>query len=292
MAIVALSIAVVVGIGCGDGPTGPRTRPEPKKGPDLGSDGVPTTPTITAGQLEFVNDCPVELSLFQNRASWTTLAPGGGTASLTVANMGTGNPNVFMPYPNLTSAECPNCDEWTALGGVPGTTQREGWMWEGDNARYAAYCNPNLSGRSICATQMNCCGPGMVQDGTFGTTFEFTPRGGSGQNEDFVDLSTNYGSGPHDPPHLCPYPANPNDCVSAAANIFFNVPVQWWSNSDCSCTSSRLQVTSRKCDQVSCEDAYQHPTDDKQCSCSSGSTRGYVVQFCPSGSALPGSHDD
>ena len=75
-------------------------------------------------------------------------------------------------------------------------------MWDSPNDTYAAYCNPNLSGRGICALQQNCCGPGMVQDGTFGTTWEFTPNGGGGN--DYPDLSTNYGTGPTTPPNLCP----------------------------------------------------------------------------------------
>lgn len=37
---------------------------------------------------------------------------------------------------------------------------------------------------------------------TFGTHFEFTPKGTP--TNDFVNLSTNYGSGPHSPPNLCP----------------------------------------------------------------------------------------
>ena len=88
-------------------------------------------------------------------------------------------------------------------------------MWEAPNETYAAYCNPNLSGRSLCAVQKNCCGPDMVQDGTFGTTWEFTPSGAA--DLDYADISTNYGFGPNTPPNLCPT-GGPDDCVSAAAN--------------------------------------------------------------------------
>ena len=127
----------------------------------------------------------------------------------------------------------------------------------------------------------------MVQDGTFGTTWEITPNGGDSQNQDFIDLSTNYGSGPSSPPNLCPYRADPNDCVSEAANIFYNVPVRWSSNVTCSCTSEDLQVKSRQCLEVSCPEAYQHPVDNKQCACPSDEGRGYRVEFCPAGSRLP-----
>jgi hypothetical protein len=217
------------------------------------------------------------------------LAANGGQVSVPVSSFNQGGQNVVMPYPNTTAAQCPAayCDGWTALGGPPGTTQRQGFMWEGANATYAAYCNPNLSGRNICALQMNCCGPGMVQDGTFGTTWEFTPNG-AGSN-DYPDLSTNYGSGPMSPPHLCPYPQDPNDCVSVAANIFFNVPIKWSTNTNmpCSFTSAGRRVTSLQCLTAGCPDAYQHPTDDKQCACSSSSNRGYLVEFCPPGSSMP-----
>jgi hypothetical protein len=55
----------------------------------------------------------------------------------------------------------------------------------------------------------------------------------------------------------------------------------------CSCTSANTMVTCRECLSASCPDAYQHPTDDKQCACSSSSQRGYLVEFCPAGSSLP-----
>jgi len=59
----------------------------------------------------------------------------------------------------------------------------------------------------------------MVQDGTFGTHFEFTPKGTLAN--DFVNLSTNYGSGPRSPPKLCDGPnVDPNDCMAKAAVIF------------------------------------------------------------------------
>jgi hypothetical protein len=171
-------------------------------------------------------------------------------------------------------------------------------MWEGANLTYAAYCNPNLSGSGerTCMLQDNCCGPNMVQDGTFGTTWEITPNGANAL--DYPDLSTNYGTGPNSPPQLCPTPpaceasATPtpaicNNCVAAAANIFFNVPIRWSSNMICSCTSAGTMVMCRQCLEASCADAYQYPEDDKQCACAASTERGYLVEYCPEGTALP-----
>lgn len=239
---------------------------------------------ITPGMITFSNACAASLTLMSNRAVIGTLAANGGQLSLALSSLVKGSANVFMPYPNLTAEQCPAafCDGWTALGGAPGTIQREGYMWQAPNLAYAAYCNPNLSGRGICALQQNCCGPGMVQDGTFGTTWELTPDAGS---LDYPDLSTNYGYGPMDPPYLCP--DHPDDCVDAAANIFFNVPIRWSSNMICSCTSAGTMVMCRQCLGVACPDAYQHPTDDKQCACASSAARGYLVELCPEGAALP-----
>jgi hypothetical protein len=158
-------------------------------------------------------------------------------------------------------------------------------MWMGTDATYAAYCNPSLSGRAICALQKNCCGAGMVQDGTFGTHWEFTPNGGG--SNDFVNLSTNSGSGPRTPPKLCGPGVDPNDCVNKAANIFYNVPVAWTTNLDCNFTSQGKKVKGLRCVSVDCPDAYTHPTDDKQAACPVNPTRGYAVQFCPAGSSMP-----
>jgi hypothetical protein len=73
----------------------------------------------------------------------------------------------------------------------------------------------------------------MVQDGTFGTHFEFTPKGTLAN--DFVNLSTNYGSGPRSPPKLCDGPnVDPNDCV-ATLSFFYNVRI---------CAPARTQARS------------------------------------------------
>ena len=153
-----------------------------------------------AGQVKFVNSCQYSLTFNSTGPNIGTLAP-GGQQSIALSSFHQGGQNRIIAYPKLTDNQCPNCDGWTDLGGPPGTTQREGWMWEGSDAKYAAYCNPSLSVRGICAQQHNCCGAHMVQDGTFGTHFEFTPKGTP--SNDFVNLSTNYGSGPHSPPKLC-----------------------------------------------------------------------------------------
>ena len=237
-----------------------------------------------AGQVKFVNSCPNSLTFNSTGPKIGTLAP-GGERSIAISDFNQGGQNRIIAYPDLTDDQCPNCDEWTDLGGPPGTTQREGWMWEGKDAKYAAYCNPSLSGRSICTLQHNCCGTNMVQDGTFGTHFEFTSRGTP--TNDFVNLSTNYGSGPHSPPKLCGPSVDPNDCVDKAAVIFYNVPIEWTTNLNCSFTTKGTQVKGGKCFGANCPDAYQHPTDDKQVACAINASRGYVVTYCPSGSSLP-----
>jgi hypothetical protein len=238
----------------------------------------------TAGQVTFVNSCKYSLTVNSTGPQVGRLDP-GAQKSIPIAAFNQGGQNRFIVYPNLASNQCPNCDGWTDLGGPPGSTQREGWMWEGNDAKYAAYCNPSLSGRGICALQHNCCGTGMVQDGTFGTHFEFTPKGTP--TNDFVNLSTNYGSGPHSPPKLCGNGVDPNDCVDKAAVIFHNVPIEWKSNLDCSFSSHGTTVRGGKCFAASCTDAYQHPTDDKQTSCLVNPSRGYLVTYCPAGSSMP-----
>jgi hypothetical protein len=238
-----------------------------------------------AGQVKFVNSCQYSLTFNSTGPNIGTLAP-GGQQSIAISSFHQGGQNRIIAYPKLTDNQCPNCDGWTDLGGPPGTTQREGWMWEGSDAKYAAYCNPSLSGRGICAQQHNCCGAHMVQDGTFGTHFEFTPKGTP--SNDFVNLSTNYGSGPHSPPKLCGSPgSDPNDCVDKAAVIFYNVPIEWTTNFDCSFTTKGTKVKGGKCFAASCADAYQHPTDDKQVACPVNASRGYVVTYCPDGSSMP-----
>ena len=248
---------------------------------------VPSVPLFCAGQdagqVKFVNSCKYSLTFNSTGPQIGTLAA-GGQKSIAIASFNQGGQNRIIVYPNLADNQCPNCDGWTDLGGPPGTTQRAGWMWEGNDAKYASYCNPSLSGRDICVQQHNCCGAGMVQDGTFGTHFEFTPKGTP--SNDFVNLSTNYGSGPHSPPNLCPI-GGPDDCVDKAAVIFYNVPIEWTTNLNCSFTKKGTQVKGGKCFAASCPDAYQHPTDDKQVACPVNASRGYVVTYCPAGSSLP-----
>jgi len=236
-----------------------------------------------AGQVKFVNSCKYSLTFNSTGPQLGTLAA-GGQKSLPISSFNQGGQNRIIVYPNLAADQCPNCDGWTDLGGPPGTKQREGWMWEGNDAKYAAYCNPSLSGRGICQAQGTCCGPKMTQDGTFGTHFEFTPKGTA--TNDFLNLSTNYGSGPHSPPNLCPT-GGPDDCVDKAAVIFYNVPIEWTTNENCSFSTKGTQVKGGKCLAANCPDAYQHPTDDKQVACPVSASRGYVVTYCPAGSSMP-----
>ena len=104
----------------------------------------------TAGQVTFVNSCKYSLTLNSSGPPLGTLAP-GEKKSIAISAFHQGGANRIIPYPNLSDKQCPNCDGWTDLEGPPGTKQREGWMWMGKDAKYAAYCNPRLSGHSICA---------------------------------------------------------------------------------------------------------------------------------------------
>jgi hypothetical protein len=131
----------------------------------------------------------------------------------------------------------------------------------------------------------------MNYDKTFGTTLELTPfKDHDGTTHDFINLSTNYGSGPQTPPTLCGPGADSDDCVAVTANIFYNVPVQVdFGGGACTFGKSDPPVmrTQLACTAPSCSDAYQHPTDPKQATCSSGGQRGYVVTYCPPGAPLP-----
>src|SRR5271170_4624697 len=211
-----------------------------------------------AKQGTFTNSCDYSLTLLSSGREIGKLPARGGQMALDISSFTPGATNVLIAYPNLDTNQGPDCDKWTDLGGTPGTKQREAWMWEGADATYAAYCNPNLSGQGICAAQLNCTGPAMVQDGTFGTHWEFTPNGGVGS--DYVYLSTNAGSGPHSPPNLCPK-GRANDCAGIAANIFYNVPIQWATNEKCTFSSKRTLITTQQCTAVDCPKAYHHPTD-------------------------------
>ena len=75
--------------------------------------------------------------------------------------------------------------------------------------------------------------------------------------------------------------------MDKAAVIFYNVPIAWTTNLDCSFTTKGTQVKGGKCIAASCPDAYQHPTDDKQVACPVNASRGYVVTYCPAGSSMP-----
>jgi len=168
-----------------------------------------------------------------------------------------------------------------ARRGVLGLLVMLGSSWGAD----AGAAPPITVTNALPDRHRDCCGAGMVQDGTFGTHWEFTPNGGG--SNDFVNLSTNSGSGPRTPPKLCGPGVDPNDCVNKAANIFYNVPVAWTTNLDCNFTSQGRQVKGLRCVSVDCPDAYTHPTDDKQAACPVNPTRGYAVQFCPAGSSMP-----
>jgi hypothetical protein len=235
----------------------------------------------TPGSVTFENSCDVSLTILPRGPKFSkfVLAP-GTSLSKPISSFQQGGNNTIFAYPNLADSQCPDCDQWTDLGGPPGTKQRAAFMWQGDNVKFATYCHPSLSGRGICKAQHNCCGPGMVQDGTFGTIWEFTPHGAGGN--DYANLSTNAGSGPYSPPPLCGSPgADPDDCVSKDADIFYNVPIAWSTSQNCSFTTQKIQRREFQCTSVDCSDAYQRPKDDKQVACPQTSpARSYTVTYC------------
>ena len=203
-------------------------------------------------------------------------------------------PNTFMVAPVTSDSQCQQlaCQNWSD---IQAAGQRMGYMWghnppHHNNLTWAAYCQPTNAAAHQCTTTSTtpCCGSQMVYDNTYGTTFEITPNGGSSLNQDFVDLSTNYGSGPESPPPLC-NGSNPNDCVAPQANIFFNVPVQvkmtYPGKPSQTCAFPPGNTNTLTCTAVSCLDAYQYPTDNKQAVCAGGT--GYVVTFCPGSHPLP-----
>ena len=148
------------------------------------------------------------------------------------------------------------------------------------NDKYARFCQQTNAAVGQCTnsgTNNPCCGPNENMDGTFGTLFELTPFGGATKNQDFTDISTNFGTGPTTPPCVG---SGPN-CVAQNANIFFSIPILMQSTNTCTFTTKGTQRNSLTCLTADCSDAYQTPTDDKQMTCPSANA-GYQVTFCPS----------
>jgi hypothetical protein len=259
-----------------------------------------TPPEPVPGQLIIYNNCAQPIKIMSPTSSTingTALQPYDSTFYPTAAGGGLGQntPNTFLFAPITTDAQCAQvqCGNWTD---IQAAGQRMGYMWMDntsnhppghDNLVYAAYCQPTNAAAGQCTTTSTtpCCGSQMNYDKTFGTTFEITPNGGTTNNQDFVDLSTNYGSGPTSPPTLCSAPgADSNNCVTATANIFFNVPISVTMSSGAGCTFPQ-GGSGLSCTDVSCPDAYQYPEDNKQVACPAGT--GYVVTLCPGTSQLP-----
>jgi len=267
--------------------------------------GAPPTPID--GELTIYNNCSTPMKIMSPTSSTidgTTLQSYASTQYATAAGGGLGQntANTFLFAPITSDAQCTQaqCGNWTDILTAAG--QRMGYMWMdnssdvppgNDNLTYAAYCQPTNAAAGQCTTTSStpCCGSQMNYDKTFGTTFEITPNGGTTGSQDFIDLSTNYGSGPTSPPTLCGTPgANANDCVTAGANIFFNVPIEvvttLGDNQPPSAQCTYPQGgTSLSCTAVSCTDAFQYPEDDKQVACPAGT--GYVVTLCPGTNQLP-----
>lgn len=258
----------------------------------IASDSVTASALVVAGQtasapadgVRFFNNCKTPVKLMSDASVVDgVVIPPQDTHDFGLQDFGSGG-RMISAAPVTTQAQClaVGCTDWSD---IQATGQRMGYMWQAPNLSFAAYCQPTNAAVQQCTGDANtpCCGPTMNFDRTFGTTFEIAPNAFGGQ--DFVDLSTNYGSGPNSPPPLC-NGSNPDDCVTANANIFFNLPIQIALGQECSCGTlgTRRSIT---CTEVACTDAYQYPTDPKQCACSATPGRGYVVTYCPDGSPLP-----
>lgn len=233
-----------------------------------------------AGKVIFFNNCAVDLKLMSPDLGTVNgnLIKSGAHETLNIGQLNANQANLIMVAPVTTKAECERvqCQNWTAV--QPNTVQRQPNMWKAPNLLYAAYCQPTNAAADQCLSDgatTPCCGPTMNYDLTFGTHLEITPNNPS-TGKDFVNLSTN-----SKPPLLCGPGVDPDNCVVASANIFFNVPIQVeMSGGDCDCgvLNQRSQL---QCLAVDCTDAYTYPTDPKQCACSSGGNRGYTVTYCP-----------
>lgn len=246
------------------------------------------SPDPIPGKLIIYNNCNRSLKLMSptdgSTINGVVVNSGDSVTYSTTADLAAEQPHTIMVAPITTKAECAklSCGNWSDIQ-KPG--QREGYMWD-NNPLFAAYCQPTNTAAKQCgqATEY-CCGPDMNYDMTFGTTFEITPNN-KATGKDFMDLSTNYGSGPNSPPTLCSSPnADPNNCVTETANIFYNVPVSVEMNNSSACTFPN-GGPGLSCTEAGCPDAYQTPTDPKgQVACPIGT--GYVVTYCPGSSQLP-----
>ena len=254
-------------------------------------------PSTTPGSVTLYNRCDVPLK-FMSPSNPATIngivVEAKGHSRLRIGHdLNAGRNNTVLVAPLTTASQCAEaqCQTWTDIHYQPlsaNEVQRSGFMWEAPNLTQAAYCQATNAGAQQCSTDAQstpCCGPTMNYDSTFGTLWEMTPDSGG---QDFINLSTNFGAGPHSPPKLCGSAgADGEDCVAMNANIFFNVPIEIeMEGDDCSCGSLGTRTTIR-CQEASCPDAYTHPMDAKQCACSSGGSRAYLVTYCPQGSDLP-----
>jgi hypothetical protein len=260
--------------------------------------GNPPVPIV--GQLTLYNNCAVPIKIMSptsNTIDGTTLQSFDSTTYPTGSGGGLAQnaPNTFMFAPITSDSQCTlaQCSNWTD---IQTAGQRMGYMWM-DNASntppgnnnlvFAAYCQPTNAAASQCTTTSStpCCGSQMNFDRTFGTTFEITPNGGTANTQDFLDLSTNFGSSPTAPPTLCSAPgADPNNCVTATANVFFNVPIDVAISNSGNCSFPQ-GGSGLSCTDISCSDAFQYPEDNKQVACPAGT--GYVVTLCPGTHQLP-----
>lgn len=236
-------------------------------------DGTPQSEAaaIAGGQLTINNYCDHDLIIRPNHTIATfTLDRITGTASYSLTDVGANQ--YFYAAVKTTDAECSllNCVDW-------GTTLQDPRchtvaQWSGDNLKQATYCNPVLASAGACA-QGTCCGANLIYQSAWGSLFEIdinTPN-------DSPDMSTNSNC-------ECSASPNQNQCLTGNP-IFFNVPYRWSTNQDCSAPWGSIQSAS--CLTVDCPHAYTYPTDSKQVSCPHSPDRGYLLEFCPDGNALP-----
>ena len=271
------------------------------------SNDTQAPPSLIPGKVIIFNNCalPVKLMAVNTPAIDGDVLEHLGKKVLDLkTDLNGGDANAFLAAPMTTASQCNaiNCQNWNDISNDPlppaaNMKQRTGSMYEGDNLTFGAYCQPTNAAANQCTPGANtpCCGPKMTFDKTFGTQWEITPFGNTDGNQDSLDLTTNYGTGPNSPPSLCP-PNEPDpnqnckDKVTASQNIFYNIPIAIEiGGGACACGDLGMR-SAIECTDISCADAFQHPEDPKLCICSSYSAqvdRGYVITYCPTGSPLP-----
>jgi len=207
-------------------------------------------------RLRFRNGCPAAL---------VVVGPGGGplgpgeTLSVAIASVPKSGAR-WTPYFAGSAGLCSDglCAKWHA------TIPARGSQWLGENARYAAVCNPFT--KACCSTSSpgydhstgNCP---SINTGGWGSLFEASFDSWSGK--DFVDFSTNFKNTDRGP-------------------VFFNIPMAMTATAGC---SNGQAGASLQCLSADCRTAYQSPEDSEhngaQLACDASAS--YTVEYCPGG---------